>query len=268
MTESHYDTLKRIGSVIVAISLWFLSLRFSVQGFSIQVPNLVWAGWVLGFAVTVIELIFTSENRGRNITLTVIGIAAYTYGIWSNVVGIYASRGAAPDIGGYLNTNMVFSIVLGLILEIAPEPLFLWGLLGSETGEGDFVASLSRIWTSIQRGPKRSDEFTGKRPVGRPRKYPVEIQAVTDTVSNQPSSGPSYNNMTRLVITSALSRGGRLIWDKTKSQSPMLVREGNKTNVSRTLIQMMVMENALVEKKKSDMLIEYVLSGSEPPIRS
>lgn len=266
MTEEHYNTIKRIGSIIVAIALWFLSLRFSVQGFSIQVPEMVWAGWILGFAVTVIELIFTSENRGRNVTLTALGIFAYTYGVWSNVVGIYASRGATPDGATILNTNMIFSVILGLILEVAPEPLFLWGLLGSDTGEGDFVSSLSRIWNSMQKTPKNyNPDNPGKRPVGRPRKYP---QDALDTVSVMTAGGPNYNNMTRLVITSSLASGGRLMWDKNKSQSPVLMRDGRSTPVSRNLVRMMVMDNALVEKKKGEMMIEYLLTGSEPPIRS
>lgn len=263
MNETHYDTLKRIGAIIVAVSLWFLSIRFSVDGFSIQVPNMAWAGWVLAFAVTVIELIFTSENRGKNITLMVVGIAAYTYGVWSNIVGIYATRGAAPDGAGLMNTNLIFSVILGLILEIAPEPLFLWGLLGSETGEGDFVASLARIWNSMQ--PRQSNhnrEFQNqeKRPVGRPRKYPL------DTVSSKP---PNYMAHTRLNILEQMNSGtATLIWDKNKSQSPtLIVPDQPPSAVSRSLIRQMVDEKALIEKQRGSMITEYIVSGSEPPER-
>src|SRR5512143_1762303 len=128
MGDERYSILKRVGAVITAIALWYLSIRFSVAGFSIKVPDLAWAGWVLGFAVTVIELIFTSENRGRNTTLIFLGMISYAYGIWSNIVGINAARGVDS-----FSFAFVLSVILGLILEIAPEPLFLWGILGTET---------------------------------------------------------------------------------------------------------------------------------------
>jgi len=273
LDDTHYTTIKRIGAIIVALALWFLSLRFSVQGFSIQVPNLVWAGWVLGFAVTVIELIFTSENRGRNMTLTFLGIAAYTYGVWSNIIGIYSSRGAIPDGGGYINTNMVFSIILGLILEIAPEPLFLWGLLGTETAEGDFVATIGKIWTNAQ-----------KRPVGRPRKdrgyssmpsmpdlfskrKKDDTVSIRDAQTGQIPQTPNYHAVTRLTITQSLNNfNGRLVWDKNKSQSPILSVGSTLTPVSRSLVRQMVEEKVLIAKSDG-MIVTYILSGSEPPIQ-
>lgn len=265
MREEHYDTLKRIFSVITAISLWFLSLRFSVEGFSIQVPNLVWAGWVLGLAITVIELIFTSQGRGKNSTLIVLGIFAYAYGIWSNVVGIYASRGATSD--GLINTNMLFSVILGIVLEIAPEPLFLWGLLGGDTEEGDIVSTISRIWRNVQRPPTN---VMGKRGPGRPRKdAQTQFQMSmprTDTVSEHQFN---YLMATRLGILTAMNDGsGRLVWDKNKSQSPVFTVEGRPpVSISRALIRQMVEEKALIEKQRGSMITEYVVSGSEPPVR-
>lgn len=255
MNEGHYDTLKRVASVLVAVCLWFLSVQFSVAGFSIQVPNLVWAGWVLGFAVTVIELIFTSQNRGRNMTLTLLGIIAYAYGVWSNVAGIYTSR--EGESGVIVTTSLIFSIILGLVLEISPEPLFLWGILGSETGEGDVVNTVSNLFKGFRAPVKR----------GRPKKveFPTETDMPTDTVSNTPR-GPNYMMLSRLNITSKLASGGRLYWDKTKSQSPVLVANGTRINISRSLIRQMVDEKTLIEKKSGDMMIEYVLSGAEPPV--
>lgn len=257
MSEEWYATIKRIASIIVAIALWYLSLQFSVEGFSIQVPELAWAGWILGLSVTVIELIFTSQNRGRNVTLTFLGITAYTYGVWSNVVGIHASRGI--DGGEY--AGWIFSVVLGLILEIAPEPLFLWGFLGEDTEEGDFVSTLTRLWVGFQ-----------KRPVGRPRKddFRNKFRATTEQVrpNDTVSSGPNYEMITRLTITKALGSrsGSRLIWDRNKSQSPVLIINNIKTPVSRSLVRQMVMDKTLIEKDKGGMIVEYVLVGSEPPV--
>lgn len=256
MGDERYNMLKRIASVIVAIALWYLSIRFSVAGFSIKVPDLVWAGWVLGMAVTVIELIFTSENRGRNLTLTFLGVGAYVYGVWSNIIGINASRGVEG-----LSVGLIFGIVLGLILEIAPEPLFLWGILGGDTAEGDIVSTLGNIWSDAR-----------KRPVGRPKinRFPfmpdVDMKAKpkVDTVSKLQ---PDYHASTRLAITIALSDNGRLVWDKNKSQSPILIVEGISTPVSRSLVRKMVEDGVLKEHKRSAMITEWVLVGAEPPIK-
>jgi hypothetical protein len=250
--------------MLVALSLWYLSLRFSVAGFSIQMDGMIWAGWVLGLAVTVIELIFTSQNRGRNVTLTFLGVIAYAYGIWSNVVGIYASRELGVDTNNIINTSMLFSVALGLLLEIAPEPLFLWGILGSDTDEGDFISTLTRIWDNVKTTtsqPPNSGE--SKRPVGRPRKHPFGEDGRIDTVSNQ-----NYIAATRLSVIAALSRDATLVLNKDKSQSPVLMRDGMPPlQVSRALIRTLVAENVLKEKQKSNMITEYILQGSEPPMR-
>lgn len=257
MNDGLYVVIKRILAVGVAVALWFLSLQFSVAGFSIEVVDMAWAGWILGFAVTVIELIFTSENRGRNLTLTFLGIGAYMYGVWSNIVGINASRGVDGFSVGFL-----FSVAIGLILEIAPEPLFLWGILGGDTAEGDIVGTISDIWTNAR-----------KRPVGRPRtnRFPFMTNFSTgskikpderDTVSNKPDQ---FLAISRLAIVTSLTQGGRLVWDKNKSQSPMLYGNGKTAAVSRSLVRQMVSDKTLIEKANG-MIIEYVLSGAEPPV--
>lgn len=258
MGDERYNMLKRIASVLVAIALWYLSIRFSVAGFSIKVPDLVWAGWVLGMAVTVIELIFTSENRGRNLTLTFLGVGAYVYGVWSNIIGINASRGVEG-----LSVGLIFGIVLGLILEIAPEPLFLWGILGGDTAEGDIVSTLGNIWSDAR-----------KRPVGRPKinRFPfmpdVDMKAKpkVDTVSNR----PDYLSAQRLSVVSQLNKnGGRLILDKNISPSPVIHVQGlPPIIVSRSLIRQMVEDGVLKEHKRSAMITEWVLTGAEPPIKS
>lgn len=252
--------IKKIAAIVTAVALWWLSIRFSVAGFNIQVSDLVWAGWVLGFAVTVIELVFTSENRGRNKTLVVLGLLAYSYGIWSNTMGIYAARGGGEGLSPVLFT----SLVLGLFLEIAPEPLFIWAILGGDTNEGDIVSVFGGLWDdATKRGPGRPKisrfSFLPTTEVAKKPKFtPV------DTVSNK-KPAPNYYAVTRLSIVAGLQRGNRLIWDKETSQSPTLIDERNKIPVSRSLVRQMVADRTLIEKKNG-MIIEYVLTGQEPPV--
>ncbi len=56
----------------------------------------------------------------------------------TNILGIWAAQGS-PDVAAN-PVALVFPALLGFFLEIAPEPLLLWGLIG--TGARDFLAHL------------------------------------------------------------------------------------------------------------------------------
>lgn len=138
MNEKRYEQLIHLLAAGVAIVLWFVSVQFSVDGFKFALPHFAWIGYVLAISVTVIELVFNEEGMQHSLTLVAVGLLAYLYGVVTNIIGIWAAQGA-PDIA----TNpiaIVFPAVLGFFLEIAPEPLLLWGLMG--TGARDFLEHL------------------------------------------------------------------------------------------------------------------------------
>lgn len=74
----------------------------------------------------------------HSLTIVAIGLLSYAYGIVTNIVGIWAAQGS-PDFAAN-PMGLIFPVILGLFLEIAPEPLFLWGLVG--TGARDFLSHL------------------------------------------------------------------------------------------------------------------------------
>lgn len=138
MTEKRYAQLIHLLAAGVAIVLWFISVQFSADGFRFVLPQFAWVGYVLALSVTVIELVFNEEGMHHSLTLVAVGLLAYGYGVATNIIGIWAAQGS-PDVA----TNpvaLVFPIVLGFFLEIAPEPLLLWGLMG--TGARDFLEHL------------------------------------------------------------------------------------------------------------------------------
>jgi hypothetical protein len=129
---------KRIRSVLCvffALSFWILSMIFSQAGFGITVPQWAWAGWILAGGVTVLELVLNSGDRIPP-TLLVCGAIAYVYGISTNIFGILAARTGMSAINFW---DIVLSIVIGLIIEIIPEPLFLYGL---GINLGDLITNL------------------------------------------------------------------------------------------------------------------------------
>lgn len=119
-----WKKIRNLLCVIFAIAFWVLSMVFSQIGFGITVPTWAWAGWVLAGGVTVLELVL---NSGDHIppTLLACGAIAYLYGIGTNVYGIVAARTGMSAINGW---DWAMAVVVGVAIEVVPEPLFLYGL--------------------------------------------------------------------------------------------------------------------------------------------
>lgn len=129
MNEKRYEQLIHLMAAVVAVVLWVVSVQFSVDGFGFILPHYRWMGYLLAVSVTMIELVFNEEGMGHSLTIVAVGLLSYIYGIVTNILGIWVAQGS-PDVS--LNPALlVFPALLGLALEIAPEPLFVWGLLGT-----------------------------------------------------------------------------------------------------------------------------------------
>jgi len=121
MTHETYKTILRVLAAFTAATLWGVSVYFSADGFGIKVPTAAWIGWILAVSITVIELVFNRDGFQHNYVLIAAGIAAYAYGIYTNVIGIQAAQ---------LSNELVFPLILAIMLEIVPEPLLVWALIG------------------------------------------------------------------------------------------------------------------------------------------
>lgn len=130
MKEQRWNTIKRILAVLMAIFFWGLSIIFSQKGFGISLPTWAWAGWVLAMGVTILELILNSGTR-MNPTIYIAGIIAYMYGIGTNVYGIVMAR---TGMDGIMVWDWVLAVIVGLLLEVVPEPVFLYGI-GIDVGD-------------------------------------------------------------------------------------------------------------------------------------
>jgi len=139
MTRQNYLLLLRVLSVVVAATLWLISITFSVDGFNFQVADMAWAGWFMGIAITAIELIWNKQGANSNMTILLIGVFAYLYGVITNVMGVLTAQNVV-DIGAN-PMGAVFAGIVGFFLEIAPEPLFVWGLVGV-SDMGDVISTL------------------------------------------------------------------------------------------------------------------------------
>ena len=131
-------------AIVGAIICWALSVWFSCIGFSIDSPNIAYVGWVLAAVVTIVELVFNSQTGKLSLTLIAVGIMCYAYGIWTNVTGFWTLQN--PNLPFVLlSQNSIMPALVGIIMEILPEPLLMWGLMSQM--DGDFIGNLMGLWS-------------------------------------------------------------------------------------------------------------------------
>ena len=140
MNEKRWKALLKISGMIIAVSLFFMSVMFSIAGFNFNAPGWEWLGIFMALAITVFELILTDEEAQKNHTLVFLGVLAYIYGVITNVYGLWIAQGQ-PDYKAN-PVALLFPLVLGLLLEIAPEPLLMWSLGLSLRGARDILGML------------------------------------------------------------------------------------------------------------------------------
>lgn len=118
-----WNALIRIAAFFAAISGMYISAQFSVDGFSITVPDREWVGW--GLAIILIVVQSAWQKFGDNLTIFALAMICYVYGIVTNVLGIMGNRGGVQNI-----VDFIIPVVFGILLEVFPEPFLAWSISG------------------------------------------------------------------------------------------------------------------------------------------
>lgn len=131
-------------AAVAAIVAWGLSIMFSQEGFALSSPKGAWMGWALAGIITAVELVFNTSTSKMSQTLVLTGLLCYLYGIWTNITGFWDYQ--HPDVSFVIfSTQSILSLLVGTVLEILPEPLFMWAV--GTAFEGDFIGNLSGLWS-------------------------------------------------------------------------------------------------------------------------
>ena len=134
----HLDTRHKL-AVGGALVTWGVSVWFSKEGFVVDTTKAQFLGWILAIVVTIVELVFNSKTQRLSLTLIAAGVVCYIYGLYTNMIGFWEyQHPGVPFI--WNNSKSIISIFVGTLLEILPEPLFMWGI-GSNM-EGDLLGNL------------------------------------------------------------------------------------------------------------------------------
>jgi len=115
----------------------------------------------LALSVTVAQLVF---NRGAiNPTLFIVGLAAYVYGIGTNMAGINTVLRIDLSLQAWQLTPFatlidgLIIVGLSLVVEIFPESLLLWAIYPELRSPGDFISTLAGGMNIENRPQKRSN---------------------------------------------------------------------------------------------------------------
>ncbi len=128
---------------ITGILVLIVSMQFSQNGFGFKGQDISLAGWVLAIAVTVAQFVFNSKVRNLNWTITVLGIMAYVYSIWTNIVGFYDYQGKVATVDTLLTFDAILPIFASAFMDIFPEAILSWAF--NSSGEGDLIGNVLAV---------------------------------------------------------------------------------------------------------------------------
>jgi hypothetical protein len=123
-----WNALIRVSAFLAALSGMYISAQFSVDGFSITVPDREWVGW--GLAIILIVIQSAWQKFGDNLTIFVLAMICYIYGIATNVIGIMGNRGGTHNV-----VDFIIPVVFGVLLEVFPEPFLAWSISGDVSSD-------------------------------------------------------------------------------------------------------------------------------------
>jgi hypothetical protein len=150
-------------AVVGALVCWCLSVWFSYLGFRIDADKIAFVGWVMAGVVTIVELVFNSQTGKLSLTLVVTGILCYAYGIWTNVIGFWDLQHPGVEFI-ILSQRSIMPAFVGIIMEVLPEPLLMWGLMSKM--DGDFLGNMVGLWNgrlSYAEPPQTQENTSNQR---------------------------------------------------------------------------------------------------------
>jgi hypothetical protein len=172
MADGNFTRTKKWIAGVVGVGVLYGSLIFSKNGFQFEVSDeYAWLGWLLASAATSAQFMMTSDFRKINWSILTLGIAAYIYSIYTNIIGFHSLR-EGQDVYDLIN-------VLGAVfMDVYPEVAIAWAL--GESKLGDLVGNLIQ---SAQT-PKQLTNRGNGNDTGQSRAFPQSAQK-----SHRPDNG-------------------------------------------------------------------------------
>lgn len=177
MNDGPYTKAKKFVTFVIGIAVLYASLVFSKNGFEFEIASgYAWVGWVLAFAATSAEFMLNSTFKRINWTIVALGVCAYAYSIWTNMLGFQSLR---PNDSLYSIINVVGAV----FMDVFPEVAISWAL--EESKIGDLIGNLIKTFQSpeqvtSQTGNGISSSGHNNQPKYKAKHRPVYTPPVLD----------------------------------------------------------------------------------------
>lgn len=153
MKVTNFSDWKKRLALVSGVLIFLISAFNSKNGFvgADQGDWLLAAmGWAFAVAATSAEFMFTSDFKKLNWSLIFLGVCAYVYSIWTNVLGLQTWRGTATQYD-------IVNILGGIFMDVYPEAAIAWALGESRIGDmlGNLVRAAGRSDELTDTGPRR-----------------------------------------------------------------------------------------------------------------
>jgi hypothetical protein len=156
MENGKYTRIVKFVTLIVGVLVLFASVIFSKNGFEFQTTSdYAWIGWVLAFAATCAEFMMGSTFKKMNWTILILGVSAYIYSIYTNMLGFHSLR--ETD-----NLWNIINVVGSVFMDVFPEVAISWALEESKVGDlvGNLIKSAQHPETLSQSQPFQAQSRT------------------------------------------------------------------------------------------------------------
>jgi len=121
----------RISVTIAGVALLGQSIVWSKNGFGLDFKTtsdtVVFVGYLLAIVASLLQFVFSTDFVDLNPTLVFLGIVAYVYSIYTNILGI-----SEIQVDG---ANPFMRVVLAILIDMSPELMISWGLGESRSGD-------------------------------------------------------------------------------------------------------------------------------------
>lgn len=135
MTNEGWLKTLRFLCLAIGIGGAYVSAKYSVGGFTgyADNPGLMAAGVLGALLCIVLELAWRKPGMEKNLTMSLMGIFAYMYGIVTSFLGMMIASGISfnqtPDVAEWFQLTVY--AIFAVLFEVSPEPLMTWGLTGN-----------------------------------------------------------------------------------------------------------------------------------------
>jgi hypothetical protein len=180
-----FEGFKRVLVFCMGVAVLLTSIYFSVVGFDFKTNGtLWWVGLILALAVTSAQFMFNTRSKDLNWTIVVLGLVAYGYSIWSNIMGFYSLRGTVA-VWDWMNISG------GIFMDVFPETAIAWSL--GVIKSGDLVGNIINVVNNPERVTAENTQTVKRHVEPRTTHFDkLPKKQYIPTIDDMPSDYPEF----------------------------------------------------------------------------